>query len=228
MSPDNIPPYPNSHNCLPHTRLERPYNNWVSPSLPQNPILALCETEAEVIYVAQRPDLKIDTIIVLSPQAACQCYLQGIPYYKLEDFHDVTAFWYGDEPMLALQSRWADQIDAYLGQVFPEFRKLDFRPAESYFFFLKVVIDMLFRSAFGLAHLLIASHPQTVFYFTSQNNIDDYPLSLGERNAFFQQSPIRFCSTDLRSRIWCISYRAAHSAQDLTRKGSTRSTTVFY
>ena len=172
-------------NCLPRARLERPYNNWTSPSLSAYPTLALCATESEVAYFAQAADLKIDALIALTPQTACQCYLMGLQYYKIEDFFDVTAFWEADEPMLALQSRWSNQVDAFLWQAIPEFRKWEFHPAGTYFFFLKIVSDMLFRAAFGLAHLLIASKLGQVYYFASEKDINDCPSHWGRETLFF-------------------------------------------
>lgn len=151
--------------CLPQAKLEHPYNGWNSPSLPVDPTLALCETELEVIHIAQETESKIDALIALTPQAACQCYLMGLPYYKIEDFFDVTAFCAADEAMLSLQSRWSDKVDAFSWKANPDFQKYGFRPAGHYFFFLKIVSDMLFRAAFGLAHLFISSQPKRVLYF---------------------------------------------------------------
>lgn len=175
--------------CLPKGRLERPYNNWRPPGLPTRPSLILCATEQEVKYAAGATDLRPDALIALTPQAACQCYLQGIPYYKLEDFFDLTAFWDGDEPMLALESRWSDRVDAFLWQATPEFRDWEFRPAGSYFFWLKVVIDMLFRASFGLAHLLLASSSGQVYYFASEVDIDAVP-SHKEKETLLFNTPL--------------------------------------
>lgn len=163
--------------CLPQAKLERPYNDWTAPCLPPHPTLALCETESEVVHIAQAAQLKIDALIALTPQAACQCYLMGLPYYKIEDFFDVTAFCAADEPMLSLQSRWSDAVDDFLWKAIPDFQKYGFRPAGHYFFFLKIVSDMLFRAAFGLAHLFLSSRPKQVIYFVA-NITDVVPKTL--------------------------------------------------
>lgn len=162
-----MPPPTDYAECLPQAKLEHPYNGWTSPSLPIDPTLALCETEAEVIHIAQEARLKINALIALTPQAACQCHLMGLPYYKIEDFFDVTAFCAADEPMLLLQSRWSDKVDDFLWKTIPDFQKYGFRPAGHYFFFLKIISDMLFRAAFGLAHLFLSSRPKQVIYFVA-------------------------------------------------------------
>lgn len=171
--------------CLHKARLERPYHNWPSPSLPAHPTIALCATESEAVHLAQAADLKIDALIAVTPQAAAQCYVTGVSYLKLEDFFDVRAFWDADEPMLVLQSRWAERVDAFLWEANPNFRQYGFRPAGQYFFFLKIASDMLFRSAFGLAHLFLSSRPRQVIYFESDGP-DIVPTTL-----FFNDSVYR-------------------------------------
>ena len=180
-----MPPPTDYPGCLPKARLEHPFNDWNSPSLPACPTLALCETESEVIYLAQAADLRFDALIALTPQAACQCHLMGLPYLKIEDFFDVTAFCAADEPMLSLQSRWSDEVDAFLWKAYPDFEKYGFRPAGHYFYFLKVVIDMLFRASFGLAHLFLACRPRQVIYFLASGT-DVVPKTL-----FFNDSVYR-------------------------------------
>ena len=155
----------NQVECLPHNRLKRPYNDWAAPVLPANPVIGLCETESEVVQFAQASSPKTDVLIALTPQAACQCHLMALSYFTIEDFFDVTAFSTGDEPMLALQSRWSDKVDEFLWQTHADFREFGFRAAGHYFFFLKVMIDTLFRAVFGLAHLFVSSQPREVFYF---------------------------------------------------------------
>lgn len=155
---------------LPKARLEHPYKDWTIPTLPANLTWAVCETEAEVDHLAHMTDLKIDAIIAVTPQAASQCYQMNRPYLKLEDFYDVTAFCDADEPMLQLQGRWADQVDEFVWQALPEFQCYGLRPVGHYFFWLKVVSDMLYRAAFGLSHWLLASRPVHVIYFEPRLN----------------------------------------------------------
>jgi hypothetical protein len=175
----------NQVECLPRNRLARPYNSWVAPALPAHPSIALCETESEVVFLTQAASLKIDALIVLTPQAASQCYLMGLPYFTIEDFFDVTAFWTGDESMLALQSEWSDMVDAFLWNAHPDFREYGFRAAGHHFFFLKVMNDMLFRAAFGLAHLFISSRPREVYYFARRG------MAAVSETLFFDGSPYR-------------------------------------
>lgn len=156
--------------CLPKAKLTSLYNKWVPPSFPCGPVLALCETEAEVAYFTNKNAGHVDALIALTPQAACACYLREIPYHKIEDFFDVTAFKMADEPMLALQSRWCDQMDALLMDLYEPFKRFGFRPAGLYFFFLKVMSDMVFRAVFGLAHLVLAARPREVLFFPPQGN----------------------------------------------------------
>lgn len=158
--------------CLPKNKLDCSYNNWVAPALPENPILALCETETDIDYFSQPTVPQIDMIIALTPQAAAHCYLTETPYLKIEDFFDVSAFWHGDEPMLATQRHWAESIDALLADVYPPFQEAEFQPAGASFFFLKIIIDKLFKAAFGLSHLFIASRPKHVYYFPGQTTND--------------------------------------------------------
>ncbi len=101
----------------------------------------------------------------MTPQAACECELRGLDYLALEDFFDVTAFLDADEPMLALQGEWADKVDAFAWESLPELRALGLRPAGHYVFFLKVLIDTLYRAAFELSHLLHAAGPARLVYF---------------------------------------------------------------
>ncbi len=158
--------------CLRKNKLDSPYNKWVAPKLRENPVLALCETEAEVDYFSQTKAPEIDIIIALTPQAAAHCYLADTPYLKIEDFFDVSAFWYGDEPMLTLQRHWADSVDNFLWDIYPPWREVIFQPTSAIFFFLKVLIDGLYKTVFGLSHLFIASRPEQVYYFADQA-IDD-------------------------------------------------------
>lgn len=104
-------------------------------------------------------------LIALTPQAACECELRGLDYLKLEDFFDVTAFLEADEPMLTLQRRWADRVDAFSWASLPELRSAGLGPAGQYIFFLKLLIDTLYRATFALAHLLLAAGPRPVVYF---------------------------------------------------------------
>jgi hypothetical protein len=151
--------------CLPRARLKQPYNDFVAPALPRDVTLALCQTEAEVGYIAAAADLEVHRVIAVTPQAACECHLRGLEYLKLEDFYDVTAFLEADEPMLGLQARWADQIDRFAWEALPELRETGLGPAGHYVFFLKVLIDSLYRAAFGLAHLLRTAEATRVVYF---------------------------------------------------------------
>jgi len=151
--------------CLIRSRLTRPHNDRVPPDLPKNSSVALCETAPQVSFLIQSPDLGSVSLIALTPQAACQCHMQGVCYSTIEDFFDVTAFRDADEPMLALQSRWADQVDSFIWAEIPEFEQYQFRPAGEYFFFLKCLIDMLYRAAFELAHLFLAAGTRDVIHF---------------------------------------------------------------
>lgn len=180
--------------CLPKHKLDCPYQDWVAPTLPKNPILALCETEQDVHYFSQPTSAKIDKIIALTPQAAAHCILTDTPYLKIEDFFDVKAFWYGDEPMLALQSHWAESLDAYLADVYQPFRAVGFQSAGAVFFFLKVVIDMLFRSAFGLSHLLI-TRPKKLYYFPNQVTDDTIDETLFFKDSLYRQLLPLFAAT---------------------------------
>ena len=148
--------------ALPRDRLERPYNDFQPPRLPERPTLALCSTEAEVSRIVESGGY--DAVIATTPQAACECELRGVGYQALEDFFDVTAYLEADEPMLALQARWADRVDAYAWEALPELRAVGLRPAGHYVFFLKVMMDTLYRAAFELAHLLHAAGPARVVY----------------------------------------------------------------
>jgi hypothetical protein len=149
--------------CLPRARLDTPYNGFDPPPLPAQPVLAVCQSEAEVAALAGTRDH--DRLIALTPQAACACELRGLEYLTLEDFFDVTAFLAADEPMLALQREWADRLDAFSWTALPELQAAGLRPAGQYIFFLKLLIDTLYRAAFGLAHMLRASDGGRVVYF---------------------------------------------------------------
>jgi hypothetical protein len=151
--------------CLPRARLDHPYNDFRPPALPPKPTLVLCQTEEEVTRVAATADLGNDRLIALTPHAACECEQRDLDYLKLEDFFDVTAFLEADEPMLALQSRWADQIDDFAWNAIPDLRAHGLRPAGQYVFFLKVLVDTLYRTAFGLAHMLHAAAGARIVYF---------------------------------------------------------------
>jgi hypothetical protein len=168
-------------------KLDSPYNNWVTPKLRENPVLALCETEAEVDYFSQTKAPKIDMIIALTPQAAARCYLADTPYLKIEDFFDVSAFWYGDEPMLTLQRHWADSVDNFLWDIYPPWSELRFQPTNAMFFFLKVLIDGLFKTVFGLSHLFIASRPEQVYYFADQAINDTIDETLFFKDSIYRR-----------------------------------------
>jgi len=151
-------------NGLPHDRLVRPYNNWPQPDLPEGSQVVFCVTEAEAQYCAQHYDLSRDLIIPLTPQAACECYIQSLPHRAIEEFFDVRAFLALDEPMLAFQAEWADELDAYVWEHVPEFKEYEFRPAGLYFYFLKVMLDTLFRASFGLAHVFLSNVTRAIWF----------------------------------------------------------------
>lgn len=169
--------------CLPKKHLVQPHNNWKAPRLPARPVVALCESEAHV-RTLRHSGTAFDVLIALTPEAAAACYLSEQPYLTLEAFFDPTAFRDGDEPMLALQSLWSDQIDDFFWRVNPEFRELGFRPAGHYFFFLKVMIDALFGATFALAHLFISAQPKEVVYFGARRTRPIDETLFFDRTAF--------------------------------------------
>ncbi len=177
-----VPSWEVHPDCLIHDRLERPFNDWAAPPLPERPVVVLCESQEEVLHAASTSDLQADALVALTPQAAYECRMLEIPFYKIEDFFDITAFSVGDEPMLSLQSRWSDAIDSFGRDRVPEFEELGFRPAGNYFYFLKVVIDMLFRASFGLAHLFSSCRDPYVISYNA-----DTPGGLDD-TLFFKES----------------------------------------
>lgn len=158
--PGDRPPF------LPRERLERPYNDWTAPELPPRSTLVLCEDAFEVARLMSGADWRYDALIALTPQAACECHLRGVPYLRLEDFYDASTFLEADEPMLALQADWSDAIDALAWEALPEFAAAGIRPAGHCFLTLKILIDRLYQAAFGLSHLLFAAQPARVVHFS--------------------------------------------------------------
>ena len=148
-------------------KLKEPLHHFLGPRISENATIGLCTSEKEVIFMKEKYGSGIDVLIALTPQAIYQCYVMKIPYYKIEDFFDVNFFVIADEWMLKIEKKWIDEIDSYLMKNFTPFEKYDFKPGFLYFFFLKVMYDMVFRAAIGLAHLLLSCKPERIVYFGS-------------------------------------------------------------
>ncbi len=164
---------------FPKTKLTRYLNDWQTVKLPQNCIAGLCLTEKEVIHLAGRKDLEINFFVAGSPQAIYQCKMMKLPYLNIDNFYDISIFLASDETMLEYQAYVFKEIDQFLQEKIPDFKDFDFCPAGEYFFFLKVLCDMLFRAAVGISHLMLNTDIQHLYFFPAKEQKIDNTLFPG-------------------------------------------------
>src|SRR3989442_10930773 len=146
------PPTARPGDPLPREQLPEPYGGFRQPQLDGQPV-GLCATEAEARALVDRgPGVNI---VAMTPQAACELLLAGVPYLALEDFYDITALREADEPLLREQAAWSDAVDEAAWAIEPQLETGGFRPAGLSFLNLKVAFDGLYRAAFAVAHMLL-------------------------------------------------------------------------
>lgn len=158
------------------SRVTSPFNSWSVPDLPKNPTIALSNSADQSAELVRRQPNAIDIRIALTPDAAHGFLVAGEEYFAVEDFFDVRVFKAADDPMLKLQSSWSDQVDQFGWQALPELKECQLRPAGDYFFFLKQLSDMLYKTTFSLTHLILTANPKRVIYFDygdSEEHVDD-------------------------------------------------------
>ncbi|MDA2936664.1 hypothetical protein MYX75_00155 [Acidobacteria bacterium AH-259-A15] len=113
---------------------------------------------------------KIDCFIAITPDAAWELQERKISFQKCEDFYDESDLTGHSERILNLEEKWTRWVDGYLQRLVPEFQELDFRPAHSYFYFLKILIDELFMVSFIIEHILSSRTSDLIFFKTSRNS----------------------------------------------------------
>ncbi len=144
--------------------------------------LGLCETaaQAEILTTASWSS-QIDIYIATTPGAAWTLCQKNIPFSAPEDFYRESDLCAHAQPYADFQFEWVHWIDQYLQRAIPDFAELNFRPAASYIFYLKVAIDHFFMHNFALKHILDRCQPAHVVCF-------DEPVSLPFDPHFFIHS----------------------------------------
>ncbi|MBI4848382.1 MAG: hypothetical protein HY808_07400 [Nitrospirae bacterium] len=135
------------------------------PSLPTSPSLIFVETEDQVQQVLSDPrQYRADAFVALEPEAAWALRQAGKPYLKLEDGYDESCLCDLAHEMLDEQLSWADQVDIFLQESLPQFRQTNFRPAQLYLYWLKIVFDTIHTRAHPLKWALETWKPSQVIY----------------------------------------------------------------
>jgi hypothetical protein len=156
------PPTARPGDPLPREALPEPYGGFRQPEL-GGAAVGLCATEAEARVLAEHATGGL-RIVALTPAAACELRVSGVPHLALEDFYDITALREADEPLLREQAEWSDAVDDAAWAIEPRLETGGFRPAGLAFFNLKVAFDGLYRAAFAIGHLLLARPGEIVAF----------------------------------------------------------------
>ena len=132
--------------------------------MPDYPTIAFVETKAQVqaLLDARHPHPKVGLWLAVTPEAAWSLRLNGISYYKLEDFYDASSKCRESQKVLEVENAWVDWIDDFLGTRVQAFREHDFRPARMYYYSLKILVDQLYWRAQSLLNIYSSVKPGTV------------------------------------------------------------------
>lgn len=163
---------------LPHERIGTP-DTPRRAEHPRDAVYALCVRPDDVRRILSEPSLRgqIGALVAVTPEAAHQCVRDGQSYFQLEDFFDEEVFRRLIEPMLVLQMKWQDALDAVFAEAVPEFRGAGFTPARMHGFFLKILSDELFMCAYALAQFFVSAQPRRVVY-VEDASADRYGMEL--------------------------------------------------
>ncbi|MBP62393.1 MAG: hypothetical protein CMJ62_12810 [Planctomycetaceae bacterium] len=129
--------------------------------------MVFCETAYQVSGLLDHK-LPARSIVALTPEAAYECQMKGVPYLKLDDFYDPNDLIAQHETAFADEVAWADSVDAFVQEAIPEFAEAQFAPARCTFQSLQSLLDEFFVGAFVLESFLERSNPETIAYWSSQ------------------------------------------------------------
>lgn len=128
------------------------------------PTVAFLESAGQasaVLRLQPRPDI----LIALAPFAAYHLEQANVAYWKAEDCYDETALLALSEPAAQAEASWVAWVDDWLSERVPEFERAGYRPAQLYFYHLKLLFDAVRIRAFILQAVAKALTPGRAIYF---------------------------------------------------------------
>ncbi|MBI5032983.1 MAG: hypothetical protein HZB51_20875 [Chloroflexi bacterium] len=137
----------------------------VLSSVSPHACLAFVETADQVRQILSSPAHRsIDHFVALGADAAWALCEKNISYLKLEDGYAESDLCALAQPTLDEQQKWADWVDRFLQDSIPKFRTHQFRPAQLYLYWLKIVFDNLSIRAYTLDWALRQWNPKRIIF----------------------------------------------------------------